>query len=364
MSNKSLQLSELIEKVKNKDDGAFEELYERYFRLVYYLAYKQCRNEADSKDIVQETFVEVQRSIHTLQNPNAFKFWLNRIALSKCLNMFRKNKYSLIDEDQIYAKNHLIEEREYMLPEKDARKLSDKEVLAKLINTLPSGQQQVLVLFYLEQFSIHEVAALMKISEGTVKSRLSYARATLRKKIEQYEHLNDTKLNFHSLSEAISVAMLAEVATIHLPKSIALFAFLPKKWLASFQSVATTVVGKAAFITICLGGASIGSVYTIQAWNEQHAQASQKVPLQVQGNAETDVSFPKLEVLGKEVNTAKAAYFNLRFTACCEEEMKNLSEQQRMDIEKIYTTLKEVDSPYYQSLIDEGWMTSFEATDK
>ena len=70
----------LIEAVKNNENGAFEQLYDEFHKLAYFFAYKLCRNEADAKDAVQETFIEVYRSIHTLKENSYFKAWLYKIV--------------------------------------------------------------------------------------------------------------------------------------------------------------------------------------------------------------------------------------------------------------------------------------------
>lgn len=357
MSKKDLQLPELIAKVKGGDEGAFEELYERYFRLAYFIAYKICQSDADTKDIVQEAFVEVKRSIHSLQSPDAFKFWLNRIILSKSRNLFRKNKYHGYDEDTYNAKSNLVEGREYMLPAQNSRNYSDKEVLAQLIDTLPDIQRQVLVLFYLEQFSILEVASILEISEGTVKSRLSYARANLRKKVELYERVNDIKLNFHNIGEAISAALIAEMATIQLPKSLVALSLLSKHKGSPLQSFVTTTLGKTALATLCVGTTVVGGAMVVQEMKKQEvvlpSKSQQEIP-------QSEESFPEINALGKKIVTAKSAYFNIRYFACCEEEMKNLSDQEMQDIGSIFEKLEEVESPYYEALVDEGWLASFE----
>ena len=66
----------LIEAVKKHEEGAFEQLYNEFYKLAYFFANKLCRNEADAKDAVQDTFIEVHRSIHTLKENNAQNIFL------------------------------------------------------------------------------------------------------------------------------------------------------------------------------------------------------------------------------------------------------------------------------------------------
>ena len=159
-------------------ESAFDDLYRHYERLVYYIAYKNTKNDADAKDVVQETFLEVKRTIHTLQNPQAFKYWLNRITLSKCKNLFRKNHYINVDCDHPSIENNNIENRTYLIPHANSRKDSDCMVINQFISELPKGQREVLVMFYLEELHLEEISQRLDIPLGTVKSRLSYARDT------------------------------------------------------------------------------------------------------------------------------------------------------------------------------------------
>ena len=83
MTEKEYTDEELVLMLQNNDEEAFNLLYHRYVKLVYYIAYRICKNDADSQDIVQDTFLQVKRMIHNLKNPSLFKFWLNQIAISK-----------------------------------------------------------------------------------------------------------------------------------------------------------------------------------------------------------------------------------------------------------------------------------------
>ena len=80
MIEKEYTDEELVQMLQNDSEEAFNLLYQRYVKLVYYIAYRFCKNDADSQDIVQETFMQVKRMIRNINNPALFKFWLNQMS--------------------------------------------------------------------------------------------------------------------------------------------------------------------------------------------------------------------------------------------------------------------------------------------
>jgi len=353
--------SVLIERVISGEDAAFDELYRKYVRLVYYIAYKNTWNDADAKDIVQETFLEVKRTIHTLQNPDAFKFWLNRITLSKCRNLFRKNRYANRNQETLASEHEKTEERDYLLPHKSARKNSDAMVLTYFINELPQGQREVLILYYLEQFHIEEISQLLDIPQGTVKSRLSYARENLKQKIERYEQKEGIKLNFHSLAEGIVLAMTYELSHMTIPTSLT---FNRMKTKSSSAASAWTTSAITKITAICLSSFFIagGGILAYQHYQDaiqSNKQEEEKSVLTDKTDRKGEV-FPGIYVKDKHITTSQSAYFHLKLWACCEEEMNVMTKEEFIAIKPLYEQLKQLDNNYYHSLVDSGWSASFE----
>lgn len=354
--------SELVEAMKAGDDLAYEELYRRYAKLIYFIAQKSCKNDADSKDVVQDTFIEMKRSIHSLKNPEVFRYWITKITLSKCKNLFRKNKTVTYDDEHYEAKNNLVEERGYLLPKEAARFQSDQEVLLHLIDHLPIPQKQVLLLFYLEQYSIEEIADLLDTPVGTIKSRLNYARTALKTDVEMYERKENIKLNFHSLGEGIIVSLGAAYAGTALPKSIlpsiasSILVQKPKLPVASFLSTAAI---KTCVIACAIGLAAGGGVLLYHQQNASEEQESM-ILRKDQINTEEAIEFPSFHVMGKEIETPRTAYFNLKTWVCCEEEASAMSKQELDEIYQVYQAMKDSDCRFYQELVQEGWAGKFE----
>lgn len=354
--------SELVEEVKAGSDLAYEELYKRYAKLIYFIAQKSCKNDADSKDVVQDTFIEMKRSIQSLKNPEVFRYWITKIALSKCKNLFRKNKTITYDDEHYEAKNHLVEERGYLLPKEAARFQSDQEVLLHLIDQLPIPQKQVVLLFYLEQYSIEEIAILLDTPVGTIKSRLNYARTSLKSDVEMYERKEHIKLNFHSLGEGITASLGAAYAGTALPTSIlpsiVSSILLRKPKLPASALLGTTAIK--ACVIVCTVGLAVGGGAML--YHQQNPSEIEKpiVLRKEQINAEEPIDFPSLHVMGVDITSPRTAYFHLKTWVCCEEEANAMSKHELEEIHLVYQAMKDSDCGYYQDLVKEGWASKFE----
>lgn len=207
---------ELIKKVAAGDEEAFNKLYDKYYRMVYFVAYKTMHNDADAQDVVQEVFLQIHNSIHMVYNPQYLQLWINRITVNKCNMLYRKRKEILFEESD---KDPLVQyaetEIEY-LPREHSRFNSDKEVINYFIDQLPPAQRLMITLMYFEQYTVDEIALICDIPSGTVKSRLKVARDTLKHKIELYEKREHIKLDFNeiTLPTLIGAALLQQAGKV------------------------------------------------------------------------------------------------------------------------------------------------------
>ena len=129
----------LIRKVQAKDEEAFNLLFQQLYRSVYYTAYRLCKNDDDAKEIAQQTFIQVSRSIDQLKDPDTFDVWLHRIIVNKCYNLFAKRKDVLVDPDTSSILNNEAEYREYLMPKEAHHRQNDIDVLNGLIDELPEN---------------------------------------------------------------------------------------------------------------------------------------------------------------------------------------------------------------------------------
>ena len=187
---------ELIKRLQSGDNEAFNELYEKYYKPLLYTACRLTNNIEDAKDAVQSAFMQMYTSIHNLKEPKYFRLWMNKVVRGKCIDMFHKNKDVIVDTTQDEIINQYEEQNTDFIPHDKLKFTADQDILMNLIDELPDRYQEILFYAYFYQFSMKEMAELLNIPTGTVKSRLYAAKKALREKVSEYETLNRYKLTF------------------------------------------------------------------------------------------------------------------------------------------------------------------------
>lgn len=170
--------SAVVLRAQNGDSEAFEEIVKQHERKIYNLAYRYTGSSEDALDICQETFIKIYRSIKNFKGESSFSTWIYRVASNVCIDYIRKDKktISLSDDD-----NYISETLES--PNGDPEKeLSRKELsseISKSLLQINEDQREIIVLRDIEGYSYEEIAQLLDISEGTVKSRIARGRKKL-----------------------------------------------------------------------------------------------------------------------------------------------------------------------------------------
>lgn len=334
----------LIEAVKKHEEGAFEQLYNEFYKLAYFFANKLCRNEADAKDAVQDTFIEVHRSIHTLKENAYFKAWLYKIVLSKCKKIFRKNKHTTIDFEDEPLINSIQEERIEFTPERLTNFTSDKEVLESLIAKLPPSQAAIITLFYLEQFSVKEIAEILEIPIGTVKSRLSYGRTCLKQVLDEYEKAQGITLTFREFDALVASVLTRQFYECCIkPAAIS----SPRQFFRKLHLTFTQIImGVAAIAVIITGPFMLRESYF--------------------GNDSQETSVKQREFIEKRlgddlIDNAQDAYFTLIAWACCDDMINQKEDAEIRLIQPLYEELKRYGGAYYEQLKIDHWADAFES---
>jgi RNA polymerase sigma-70 factor, ECF subfamily len=165
-----------VSQAKAGDAGAWDTLL-RHFRMPLYIyIFQWVRNEQTSFDLVQETMLSAIRHIEGLQDEGKFGPWLFGIAHQKCLQFWRKQNRE-DDAMQEFAEAPADYEED---PRQTLVRREKEAQFLRLLEVLPLPQRSVLVLFYIEEFSLEEIASITGATLGTVKSRLHYARKGFR----------------------------------------------------------------------------------------------------------------------------------------------------------------------------------------
>jgi RNA polymerase sigma-70 factor (ECF subfamily) len=182
--------SELIERLQNREPGAFEEFFGQYGDRLLNFGFRMCGDREDAREVLQETLLKTFESIGTLKNPGAFAGWLYRIAHNACLMRRRHSKFLKeeveLDEalpDPKSAAQPLPWNR---LPDQAVLDAELRERLRRAILDLPEGYRSVLVLRDIEGLDTESVASALGLNRDVVKMRLHRARGKVRNMLESY----------------------------------------------------------------------------------------------------------------------------------------------------------------------------------
>jgi RNA polymerase sigma-70 factor, ECF subfamily len=178
----------LIQRCKDGDIGAFDELVRRYEKRVFSFAYRIAGNQDDAGDVAQEAFIRVFNSIGTFRGDANFTTWIYRIVTNVYLDERKKSKshrhvslddYIELDENAV---SRQIED-ESPNPEQIVEDKERDQVIQSAIRSLPDYQRVIVTLYHLQNRSYEEIAEILNLPIGTVKSRLNRARLALAEKL-------------------------------------------------------------------------------------------------------------------------------------------------------------------------------------
>lgn len=160
--------------------AAWDALFRRYQLPLYVYVFELLRNEQTALDVVQETFINATRYLHSLRHDAKFGSWLFSIAHQKCQQHWRKpHRVEPFDDDYAELAG------EESSPDELLIRAEQEEEFMNMLKQLPEIHRSVLLLHVLEEFSLEEIARITGVSLGTVKSRLHYARKAARALLEE-----------------------------------------------------------------------------------------------------------------------------------------------------------------------------------
>jgi RNA polymerase sigma-70 factor (ECF subfamily) len=170
-----------VQRARAGDAEAWNVLLKRYQLPLYVYVFELVHNEQASLDIVQETFVNAVRHLDSLRDDEKFGSWLFGIAHQKCIQQWRRqNRDAELQEELADAPADGNDTPLDLL----IREEQEAEFM-KLLDQLPPPQRSVLLLHFVEDFSLEEIACITGTQLGTVKSRMHYAKRALRKLLEE-----------------------------------------------------------------------------------------------------------------------------------------------------------------------------------
>ncbi|HZI85814.1 MAG TPA: sigma-70 family RNA polymerase sigma factor [Pyrinomonadaceae bacterium] len=190
---RSANETQFIERLKRGDAAAFEVLIAERSGEIYGLLYRLTENSEEARDLTQETFLRAFQSIGHFRGEADLRTWIYRIAINQARNRWRwwrrrrrDSTVSLDSRDERDSKliKSLLPADNGNTPEQDTLAHERERVLRTALASLGRAYRETVILRDIEGFSYEEVAATLRISIGTVKSRLARGRAELRRKLE------------------------------------------------------------------------------------------------------------------------------------------------------------------------------------
>jgi len=181
----------LVQRVQTGDVRAFDQLILKYRERLYAIVYNLTANREDASDLTQEAFIKAFRSIANFKGDSSFFTWLYRIAINASLTHLKRSRlrryFSFENLEQEVAQSELIEALADKTHSDKSTLINElQEKLNEALQRLSPNHRTVVVLFEIEGLSHQEIAQVMECSEGTVRSRLHYAKLQLQSFLQDY----------------------------------------------------------------------------------------------------------------------------------------------------------------------------------
>ena len=200
----------VVSRAMQGDETAFHELYEKTYFSNLYTAKKYMKSDAAAEDVLQEAYIRIWTNLPSLRQPEGYVNWSRRIVANTALNELRKTQPLLFSE--VNAENGEGSEMEFQVedtyvpnqPELSFTEREEQEIIREMIDSLSDEQRMCIMMYYMEDLSVREIAETLGCSEGTVKSRLNYGRQNIKAKAEE---LQKKGYNFKGIS-ALAVLLV------------------------------------------------------------------------------------------------------------------------------------------------------------
>jgi RNA polymerase sigma factor (sigma-70 family) len=183
--------SELVARTQAGDPDAFDALVVRYTPRLYGLVYNMTSNHEDTNDLLQDVFAKAYRSIQGFQGKSSFYTWVHSIAVNMTINFLKKRgkrvNMSLDDIDSgVQHDPDFLEATLGSDPRRETNLSELQQRLNEAMMKLSHDHRAVVTMFDIQGMPHAEIAKILKISEGTVRSRLFYAHRQLQNFLEEF----------------------------------------------------------------------------------------------------------------------------------------------------------------------------------
>jgi RNA polymerase sigma-70 factor (ECF subfamily) len=176
---------ELVARCQRQDPDAFAELLSRHQDRIYTAITRFCGNAEDASDITQRAFINAYRKIGEFKGDSAFSTWIYRIAFNQAISFRRENRRAPVS---IYSKDDemLTEPAEATNPSERLESQETQRKVQQALDLLEAADREIILLKDLQGVSYEEIAEILQIPKGTVRSRLHRARLELKAKLKSF----------------------------------------------------------------------------------------------------------------------------------------------------------------------------------
>ncbi len=182
----------LVDGCRRQESEAYNEFFNRFRNTIYRIALRILKDQSAAEDAVQETLINVFRSIGRFRGEAKISTWLNRIATNVCLEILRRGKKKKQKEDSFEQLKNVLEDS-LLFNDSPFNSVYQQELGTRLESSLQrvsQKQREIVKMHDLEGLTIKEIAQRLRISEGTVKSRLFYGRQECRRHLNRSERIH------------------------------------------------------------------------------------------------------------------------------------------------------------------------------
>ncbi len=187
MSINSQNIEDLIILCKQKNQKAQFEVYNRYSKAMYNVAYRIVKDEHFAQDVMQEAFLKAFTKIDTFKEEVTFGAWLKKIVINYSIDFYKKNNRFQL-EDLSTTVQKVEDDASFFIDNLDLDSLQISNVFDSILN-LKDNYRMVLTLFYIEGYDHEEISEILKITNANCRTTLNRAKNTLRKKLEELDRI-------------------------------------------------------------------------------------------------------------------------------------------------------------------------------
>jgi len=286
----SKDFDNLIEKLKNGDPLAFDEIYRRCYGHILFVSSKLCDSKEDAEEVAQDTFVTAFKKANELRSDTIMAY-LRKIAANRCYHKRKKNgtkpEYIVYSGEQV--ENYAELDTDF-LPEKYLQNKENRIELMQIVEELPRNQREMIYLYYYLDINTAEIAKLLDCREGNVRQALYMGRKTIKSKLEGADKKETIKhMAVVPLASALHMEaeiFSAEYASVTIAGTLGLFGTAAGTSTAAAGSVTATAVAASnvtaiAASVVAAGVISVTAYFTLFVDTEIYEVQEPAVPASI-----------------------------------------------------------------------------------